>query len=99
MSAEPGAPAEEPPEQQFRALLVLQQDIDAKVDEFITRVKSILAAERDAKGGRRVIVELNGELYELNKERSETRFAIDLARKHHGFYHDYRLVHLGKAIK
>jgi len=89
----------QPVEQQFRAILALQQDIDAKLDEFISRVKSILATERDAKGGRRVIVELDGELYELEKDNSKTRLVIELAHKHGGFYHDYRLIHLGKAIK
>jgi len=95
MSEAPTAPAEESLEQRFRVILTLQQDIDAKIDELIRRVKSILATERDAKGGRRLIVELDGELYELTKQDR----VIALAQKYHGFYHDYRLVHLGKAIK
>jgi hypothetical protein len=85
-------------EADFRAILALQQEIDEKVDEYITRVKAILKEERDEKKNPRVIAELDGEIYQLVKDH-ETGYATDLCRKHGGFYHYYRLVRLGRPVK
>jgi hypothetical protein len=53
--------------EEFKKILALQHEIDQKLDEFITRTKAILQSER-AKGHERIIVELEGELYELTKQ-------------------------------
>jgi hypothetical protein len=85
--------------EEIKALLTLQQEIDDKVDEFITRIKAVLASERDGKGKHRIIAELDGgEIVELVKTSLETQ-VIDMGRKHHGFFHDYRFVRLGKPLK
>jgi hypothetical protein len=81
-------------QQDFRAILALQQELDAKRDELITQIKAVLESER-AKGSHRIIVDLDGEIYELTKR----DVIIELCRKHGGFYHDYRLVRLGKPLK
>lgn len=78
--------------EQFRALLKLQEEIDEKLDQFIDLVKSVNTDSRY------VIVELDGEIYQLRKV-DETTQAMNLCRKHKGFFHDYRLVKMGKPIK
>jgi predicted nucleic-acid-binding protein len=85
-------------QEEFKALLKLELEIDAKIDEFIERVKVLLKSERDAKGKARLIVELDGEIFELRKI-DQTQEAIDLCRKHNGFFHDYRIVSLGRPAK
>lgn len=80
-------------EEHFRAMLKLQQEIDEKVDSFIELVKAT-----PDRSDRRVIIELDGLIYELCKV-SQTTQAMDLCRKHKGFLHDYRLVCLGKPLK
>jgi mRNA-degrading endonuclease HigB of HigAB toxin-antitoxin module len=82
-------------EEKIRALLALQQEIDTKVDDYITRVKAILKSERDEKGKNRLIFDIDGEIYELIRQR-ETIYAVNLCRKHNGFFHEYRFVNLGK---
>jgi hypothetical protein len=65
--------------EEFKKILALQHEIDQKLDEFITRTKAILQSER-AKGHERIIVELEGELYELTKQ-NETRQAMETLPK------------------
>lgn len=84
-------------QQEIRVILALQQEVDTKQAELITRIKAVLQSERE-KGNQRIIYDLDGEIYELTKV-DETIQAIDSARKHGGFYFDYRLVRLGKPIK
>lgn len=80
-------------QEHFRAMLALQQEIDEKVDQFIELVKAI--PERHQ---RRVIVELDGLIYELRKV-SESTQVTELCHKHGGFLHDYRLICLGKPLE
>jgi hypothetical protein len=77
--------------EQFRALLKLQEEIDAKIDQFIELVKQF-----DDRGT--VMVELDGEIYQLRKVDEMTQI-MGLCHKHKGFLHDYRLVKLGKPVK
>jgi len=87
--------------EEIKALLALQQQIDGMLDQFITRVKAILDSERDDKSKQlkqRIIAEIDGEIYELVKISFGTQ-AVDLSRKHRGFFHDYRIVKLGKPMK
>jgi hypothetical protein len=84
--------------EEFRAILALQQEIDAKHDELIVRIKAVLESERDAKSKARLIVELDGEIFELKKV-DETARIMDLCRKHDGFFHTYRIVSLGRPVK
>ncbi len=81
-------------ETEFRAILELQQELDAKLDEFISRVKAF----KTRLGDGHLIADLDGEIYELRKVSLDSQ-AIASCRKHGGFYHDYRLVHLGKPLK
>ena len=46
----------------------------------------------------RPVVELDGELYQLVKRDSLTQEAIQDARKFGGFFAEYRLLKLGKAL-
>jgi hypothetical protein len=80
--------------EQFHTLLVLQEEIDAKIDEFIELVKTI---NQDHQRNY-ALVELKGEIYQLRKVDYMSE-AMTLCRKHRGFFHDYRLVKLGKAVK
>jgi hypothetical protein len=75
-------------EERFRTLLKLQQEIDEKVDQFIELVKELDTT-------RRIIVELDGMIYELRKLDEMTQ-VMNLCRKHKGFLHDYRVICLGK---
>lgn len=43
-------------------------------------------------------VEIDGEVYQLKRKDFETEDAIESARKHGGFYSQYRLVKIGKPI-
>lgn len=81
-------------ETEFRAILELQQELDGKLDEFISRVKAL----KTRLGDGHLIADLDGEIYELRKVSLDTQ-TIDSCRKHRGFYHDYRLVLLGKPLK
>ena len=74
--------------EELKACLQLQQEIEAKL---ATRYKAIL----ETAGNQRVIVELDGNFYELKTDdQSEMR----LGRKLKGFYAQYRLISLGKPI-
>jgi hypothetical protein len=75
-------------EERFRTLLKLQQEIDEKVDQFIELVKELDTT-------RRIIVELDGMIYELRKVDEMTQ-VMNLCRKHKGFLHDYRVICLGR---
>jgi hypothetical protein len=77
--------------EQFKELLKLQQEIDELVERYVEMVKVIDRKEYP-------IVELEGEIYQLRKV-DYIRQVLPLARKYGGFFHDYRLVKLGKAIK
>jgi hypothetical protein len=76
-------------EERFIRLLKLQHEIDEKVDQFIELVKGVDRASH------RVIVELDGMIYELRKV-DETTQVMNLCRKHKGFLHDYRVICLGR---
>jgi hypothetical protein len=93
----PQAEIEKMIEEEFKALLALAQEIEAKTDEFITgvkRIKALLKSEDRA----RMIFELEGEIYELKKVDEQAR-VMELCHKHGGFFHDYRIVSLGRPAK
>jgi hypothetical protein len=75
----------------FRTLLKLQEEIDEKIDQYVALLKQI-----DDRGT--VMVELDGEIWQLRKVDYDSE-AMRLGRKYRGFYHDYRLVKLGKPVK
>jgi predicted transcriptional regulator len=80
---------------ELRECLRLQTELEAKRDELIGHFKRII---EDARGDRRrIIVEIDGEIYELGRQ-DLTQQTIELGRKHRGFFSEYRLIKLGKPI-
>lgn len=79
--------------EQLTECLRLQQELDEKIDKLISQYKTILAAHEN----QRVIVDIDGTLFELTKKRYEAE-AMRLARRQRGFYFDYRLEPLGKPL-
>lgn len=75
--------------EKFRELLRLQKEIEERRDQFIDLVKSI-----EERNERRVIAEIDGEIFELRKL-GEQEQIMGLCRKHKGFFHDYRVICLG----
>ena len=74
--------------------LRLQRELEARRDDLTVRFERILEATRHQ---RRVIAQIEGELYELGRT-DLTAEALKVARKHGGFYSEYRLIRLGKPI-
>ena len=62
-------------ETEFRAILELQQELDAKLDEFINQVKALKARL----GNGHLIADLDGEIYELRKVSSTLRQSLQVA--------------------
>jgi hypothetical protein len=79
--------------EQFRAILKLQEEIDAKIDQYVELIKHIDDREKGFP-----LVELNGEIYQLRKTDLDAQ-TLEAGRKHRGFFLDYRLVKLGKPVK
>jgi hypothetical protein len=79
--------------EQLIECLRLQEELDEKIDKLISQYKVIL----DAHKNQRVIVDIDGTLFELTKKRYEAE-AMRLGRRHRGFYFDYRLEPLGKPL-
>ena len=80
-------------ETEFREILALQQELDSKLDEFINRIKAL----KSRLGDGHLIANLDGEIYELRKTSLDAQM-IASGREHRGFYHDYRLISLGKPL-
>ena len=75
--------------------LRLQTELEARRDELIGRFKRVLEVAEHHR--RRVIAQIDGELYELGRV-DLTAQTLDAARKHGGFFTEYRLIKLGKPI-
>jgi hypothetical protein len=75
--------------------LRLQTELGARRDDLTGRLKRIIEAIHGDR--HRVTTQIDGELYELGRA-DLTAQTIDSARKHGGFYSEYRLIKLGKPI-
>jgi predicted transcriptional regulator len=75
--------------------LRLQTELEARRDELTGRFKRILEATRENR--QRLITTIDGELYELGRADLVNQ-TVDAARKHGGFFTEYRLIKLGKPI-
>ena len=75
--------------------LKLQQELETREDELVTRFKRILEACKDSPN--RILVKIEGEVYQLQRL-NLTQDAIESARKHGGFYSQYRLAKLGARL-
>lgn len=75
--------------------LRLQTELEARREELIGRFKRVLEAADHHR--RRIITQIDGELYELGRV-DLTTATLDSARKHGGFFTQYRLIKLGKPI-
>jgi hypothetical protein len=83
---------------ELRSCLALQNEIAGKTDELTERYKQVLLAWDQLKKREQLTVEIDGEIYQLKRKDFETQDAIESARKHGGFYSQYRLVKIGKPI-
>jgi hypothetical protein len=87
--------------EELRQCLALQKEIDAKTMELRRRFRDVLEAERAKGNVQTIFVELDGQMYSLEREdqrRDPTSEAIQTARELGGFYM-YRLFKAGRTIR
>lgn len=75
--------------------LRLQTQLEALRDDLTGRFKRVIEATRDCRQW--IITAIDGELYELGRT-DLMAHTLDSARKHGGFFSEYRLIKLGKPI-
>jgi hypothetical protein len=79
--------------EELRAILALQNEIDQKLDELIPRIKKLMDEHKG-----RIVVRIEGELYELARIDAQSQAMVS-AKKHRGFFCQYRLVKLPEPIE
>ena len=77
------------------ATLALQRELEALEDRFSLAIKELMSLKRESK--KSLLVSFEGEIWRLDRlDLSEE--AMKEARKHGGFYNQFRFRNLGKSL-